>query len=116
MSEAIRLRLPIPPSLNNAYANSPGRGRVPTRGLSDWKAAAGWKLREQRPGSIIGAYRFALYLPEKMRGDLDNRIKAAMDLLKTHGVTPDDRRAVSVFAERSELVGDGECLVVVQAA
>ena len=116
MTDAIRLTLPIPPSLNGAYFNVPGRGRVSSRGLSDWKAAAGWKLKSQRPGSIPGAYRFALYLPAKMRGDLDNRIKAAMDLLKEHRVTPDDRRAVSVLAERSELVGDGECLVIVEPA
>ena len=116
MADAIRLRLPIPPSLNNAYWNVPGRGRIRSRGLADWKISAGWKLKAQRPGSVTGAYRFAIYLPEKMRGDLSNRIKAAEDLLVEHGVTPDDSRAVSVIAERSELVGDGECLVVVEAA
>ena len=116
MSATIRLVLPIPPSLNNSYASVPGRGRVPSAELIKWQQAAGWSLQSQRPGMISGPYRFAIYLPEKMRGDISNRIKHAEDLLVTHGVTPDDKNARSVLAERSEIVGKGECLIVVEAA
>lgn len=113
---AIRITLPIPPSVNAMYRNVPGRGRVSTAALVNWKAAAGWQLKSQRPNPITGFYRFALYLPQDMRGDIDGRLKAPIDLMVSHSITPDDRFAKSVTAERSDLVGPGECLIVIEAA
>lgn len=114
MSGPVRLRLPIPPSVNASYANVPGRGRVATKALRQWKKDAGWMLQSQRPGRVAGKYRACLYLPERMRGDVDGRLKAALDLLVTHGVTDDDHFAHSALAERSEIVGVGECLIVIE--
>ena len=90
MTEPIRLVLPIPPSLNGAYKNVPGRGRVSSVILTNWKRAAGWYLRSQRPGGISGPYRFSIYLPIGMRGDVSNRIKAAEDLLVKMRIVQDD--------------------------
>lgn len=112
---ATRLTLPIPPSVNQMYSNVLGRGRIATTALRNWKEAAGLRLKEQRPQPVIGPYKFALYLPNKMRGDIDGRLKAAIDLLVTHGVTPDDRFAKSVLAERCEEVEAGQCVIVVDA-
>lgn len=115
MSATIRIQLPLPPSINGSYANVPGKGRVATPALRQWKKDAGWMLQSQRPARVEGAYRFAIYLPSYTRGDVDNRTKCVMDLLVAHGITPDDRHAVSAFAERSEVVSMGECLVVIEA-
>jgi Holliday junction resolvase RusA-like endonuclease len=88
---------------------------VSSPALTQWKKDAGWLLQSQRPARVEGPYRFAIYLPSGMRGDVDGRIKAALDLLVAHGVTSDDKHAVSAFAERSEVVSMGECLVVIEA-
>lgn len=116
MRDSVRIVLPIPPSLNSSYTNVPGRGRVPTAALRQWKCDAGWRLNIQRPRKISGPYRFAIYLPARMAGDVDNRIKAALDLLVARGVTDDDKHAQSTIAERSEAVDRGQCLIIVEAA
>lgn len=116
MPQSIRITLPIPPSINSMYRNVPGRGRVASKGLREWKEAAGWKLQAQPRQQFHGPFRIKLYLPQDMRGDVDGRLKAAIDLLVAHRVTPDDRFAQSVSSERSADVPPGECLIVVESA
>lgn len=118
----IRLELPLPPSSNNAYINVLGRGRVRSKAHAEWKRSASWEMVLSCCGSlrektkIEGPFRLAIYLPNKIRGDVSNRVKLAEDLLVELGVTPDDRHAVSVHAERSADVAPGRCLIVVEAA
>jgi crossover junction endodeoxyribonuclease RusA len=109
----IRIELPLPPSANGAYVNVPGRGRVPSKAHKAWKNEAGWLVQRQRFRAIQGRYRFEIHLPDRMRGDVDGRIKLAQDLLVELGVTPDDRYAVSSHAERSETVPAKRCIIVV---
>lgn len=114
-----RAEIAIPPSLNNAYYNVPGRGRVPSKAHKDWKLAAGWELKQMscicKPPRFRGPYTFTLLLPEKMRGDVSNRIKLAEDLF-VGVVTPDDRHCVKSSAERSADVPPGRCIVIVESA
>ena len=94
----LTLRLPMPPSVNSAYANrkGPGKGRVSTAALRSWKAAAGVRLDEalasipQRP-VFTGLVHIAIRLPVNWASDADNRAKAIPDLLKAHGVLIDDK-------------------------
>ena len=116
MPMACKLSLPIPPSLNNAYANAPGRGRVATKALRQWKEAAGWELKTQPRQSFAGKFRIELQVPSDMRGDLDNRSKAACDLLTEHRIIPDDRYAWEVTARRVENIPAGRCFLIVEAA
>lgn len=116
MPSALRLRLPIPPSVNGMYVNVPGRGRVSSKALRDWKKDAGWRLQSQPRQQFAGPFRIMLYVPAAMRGDVDARLKAAIDLLVTHKITPDDRFAQSVSAERCEAVPPGECLLIIESA
>ena len=109
----IRLDLPLPPSTNSAYFNVPGKGRVPSAKHSEWKREAGWLIRLANPSPIIGPYRFTIKLPASLYGDIDNRVKLSMDLLVEHGVTSDDKHAVSSTAERCADVPSGRCLVIV---
>lgn len=112
----IRVELPIPPSVNRAYANNFGRGkgRFLTKAARDWKAEAGWLIKVAKLDRVTGRYQLAILLPEKMRGDVSNRIKIAEDLLVTFGITPDDSRAVSVIAKRSADVPPGKCVIIVE--
>lgn len=59
-----------------------------------------------------------IHLPEMMRGDIDNRIKAIVDFLgpKSMGLTPDDKHMWKVSIERSLDVEPGWCHVTVRAA
>ena len=113
---SFRLDLPLPPSVNGMYRNVRGRGRVATKALKQWKFDAAWEITLQDAVPIRVPYNLALYLPPKMRGDIDNRVKGVSDILVAFGLIPDDRHAQRVSSERSEDVKPGRCLVVVEAA
>ena len=120
-----RIELPLPISLNNAYANrkpfgatGPSTfrgGRYPTREHVAWKKAAGWELTLAKPPKFSGPYKLKIMVPDKMRGDVSNRIKLAEDLLVENGVTPDDSQCVSATATRSEIVPKGRCILIVES-
>ena len=113
---AIRIVLPAPPSLNNSYASRmDGRGRYATPKLKQWKSDAGWMLKSTDKNRIVGKYRIAISFADTMKGDIDNRIKACLDLLVENRVTPDDRFAWEIICRRSIDVKAGECIVEVSA-
>jgi len=116
MPQALRVTLPLPPTANNGYIQIPGRGRVASQRLRQWKKDAGWTLQSQPRKTFVGPFRIAIYIPEKARGDVDGYTKFCVDLIVAHKITPDDRFAKSVFAERCEDVSPGECLIVVEQA
>ena len=90
--ETVRIALPWPPSTNNLYFNCGGRGRVPTKEYVAWKREAGWTLAAQRPPKFTRPVTITIELcpPHSRRFDLDNRVKATLDLLTLHLVIPDD--------------------------
>lgn len=95
------LELPAPPSVNKMYRNVPGRGRVRSAEYVDWAAMAGWKLRAQHPSTIAGNVIVVIGVEREARmmgADIDNRIKALLDLLVEHGVIEDDKRVAAVAA------------------
>jgi crossover junction endodeoxyribonuclease RusA len=94
------MKLPMPPSTNNLFVNVPKRGRVPSGRYRQWKTAAGLMLNVQRPHRVIGSVRVLIYVPEKTRGDIDNRVKAVLDLLVAHGVIEDDKHVHSLTIAR----------------
>lgn len=92
--ENITIDLPFPPSVNNLFANG-SKGRFPTQQYRDWQAAAGWKILADRPGRLPGPVKITLILEEKHgRRDLDNLVKAPLDLLVKHSVIDGDHRTV----------------------
>lgn len=106
------VEIPIPPSLNNIYANA-GKRRVKTQSFAAWKREAAWTIRFKVPASqaVRGAIRVRLELPTNTAGDCDNRLKAAIDALVASGRIDDDRNVQKVEAERC-LVGDRAVLIV----
>jgi crossover junction endodeoxyribonuclease RusA len=98
----ISLTLPWPPSVNNLYKNV-GRRRVRTPAYRKWQEEAGWHLQAARPPKLSGPVEVTLELcpPDNRRADADNRNKAVLDLLVTHGVIAgDDRRFVKSVTAR----------------
>jgi Holliday junction resolvase RusA-like endonuclease len=99
MSETLTISLPMPPSVNAAYATrkGPGRGRVATAALRNWKAAASVDVQRaisadaERP-VFRGCVEIVVRLPVPPRGepDADNRIKPVQDMLVAAGVIADD--------------------------
>lgn len=85
--------LPLPPSVNNLYFNSPRGGRVKTERYRKWIEAARWALLAQRARPIAGQVRLDILVSEKSRADLENHAKATIDLFVSHGVLQDDCKA-----------------------
>lgn len=97
------LRLPIPPSVNSLYANIPGVGRITSKRYKAWQKEAGWQILIQRPNKVWGPYKLVITVPQKMRGDIDGRLKGIIDLLVTHRVTQDDKLLASVSIKRGDV-------------
>jgi len=117
---SFRIELPLPPSANSLYLNSnaPGRRRrrSPEYHAWLWEAAIAVGFRSGRAIQVVGPYSLRVLLPEKMRGDCDNRLKAVSDFLVSLKFTPDDRHCMRVSAERDSSVPPGRCVVLAEAA
>ncbi len=84
--------LPFPPSVNNLFLNSRGRGRVLSPDYRAWKEQAGWQLKSQHPKPLGFRAFVQIDLDERRNGDADNRAKAVMDLLVEHRVLAGDTK------------------------
>jgi Holliday junction resolvase RusA-like endonuclease len=73
------------------YANSRAGGRIKTAAYKGWIRGELKALLAQRARAIGRRAKVSIVLPRTMRGDCDNRIKAALDLLVRAGVLIDDR-------------------------
>lgn len=99
--QTLTLRLPMPPSVNRAYANrksGEGRGRVATKALRSWKSAARSSVAIALVGVthrpvFVGRVDVSIHLPVPTGGarrDGDNVVKPTLDLLVACGVIADD--------------------------
>ena len=110
-----RIELPLPPSINAAYANGGNkRGRHKTPAYKAWEALAGLCVKDRhRVGYGPYSLHIAVRRPDKRRRDLGNLEKCLSDFLVAHGVVKDD-----CLAERITLQWDAglecECVVLVQ--
>ena len=110
------VEIPLPPSLNGAYANRNGVGRVKVTSYRQWQHAAVAMIRVSVPAAkrIAGPVNVHILLPSKMRGDCDNRIKPTLDALVASGRIDDDRNVQWVSARKC-LPGKDNALVKVEA-
>lgn len=112
----IKINLPLPPTTNNLFCTGRNGRRFTNPIYAQWQWAAAAALQEQKPiEGVKGPFRFWLTVPVDMRGDVDNRLKAAIDFCVAHAITPDDKHAQSVKAERGA-VEPGRCLIEIEAA
>jgi Holliday junction resolvase RusA-like endonuclease len=109
--------LPMPPSTNSIWRAVKGRN-IMSEEYRAWKIEAGQALNAQRPEKHSGRVHVSIVLcaGDNRRRDLDNRLKAPLDLIKAHGVIVDDdsryvRRLTAEWADEGP-----ECLVTITPA
>lgn len=102
----LNLWLPVPPSVNAAYANGRGKGskgRFATRALTDWKGAARAALLSQRWEPVKGPVIVVMNTERRSKvADIDNRTKPLLDFLVKVGVIEDDRHVTAIATAWSE--------------
>jgi Holliday junction resolvase RusA-like endonuclease len=99
--------IPTPPSTNNLF-RAAGKRRVKTDAYSAWLTAAGWEIRLQRVPLVLGPIAVTLTVQRPSRGgraDIDNRIKAALDLLVKQSVIGDDDQVQEITARWGSVEG-----------
>lgn len=96
----ITFSLPFPPAANNLFVNG-AAGRFISPRYKAWRSDAGWMVPRTAKGAVPGHFRAVLTFdrPDRRKRDLDNLLKAPMDLLKTMGVIMDDRLAERLTTE-----------------
>lgn len=84
------LHLPYPPSVNGVFRKHNGSRLA--EAYRAWRDAAGWKLQAQRPRKFTGPVKLLLEFraPDRRVRDIDNLLKAPLDLLVKHKVIEAD--------------------------
>jgi Holliday junction resolvase RusA-like endonuclease len=109
----IVLDLPFPPSMNRIWRAG---GRKSTGGRTvyrsdeylDWMREADNLVMARRAfpkRKIHGAFSAEVTLSRKVRGDVDNRIKALLDFLQSREIIKNDSNCKRLTVER----GEAEC-------
>ena len=122
--QALKYRLPWPPSVNHYWRHVVINGRPRTLLSKEgraYKLAAADAVRQQRRGPsapLSGRLAIAvtLFPPDRRSYDLDNRLKAVLDSLTTAGVWEDDRYVKIIHLEEGGIVKDGACRVCIAPA
>lgn len=112
-----RAAIPMPPSLNNAFLNAAGKGRVRSKAYKAWVEEAGWMVKARRNGLIPGPVSVTLDIcpPNKRAFDLDNRLKPALDLLVACGVLSDDSNKIVKAVSAREVTEGPACTITIEA-
>ena len=94
------IRIPMPPSVNAAYRNVLGHGRVKSKKYLAWYKEAVVMLRLCHPEPVLGCDVVVdcLFGPRNRRRDLDNMLKLPLDLIVSEGLISDDSRVVQISA------------------
>ena len=98
----MELILPIPPSVNELYLPNKRGGQRKSEKYKDWieRAHKFYLVVKRSTVPVRGKYTFVMKVPATMRGDVDNRAKAALDFLANMKLTDDDRHCVSSTVKR----------------
>ncbi len=112
--------LSVPTSTNRLFTGT-GKGKRKTADYTDWIATAGGEILAQRPKMPIkalpsGPYAVTVEIPETDPGDIDNRMKAVLNLLVRMQITPDDRWLWVQGSRRSRTIPSGQIRVVILPA
>jgi crossover junction endodeoxyribonuclease RusA len=107
--------IPSPPSVNNLFANVPGKGRVKSERYRIWANAAGWAM-------VTGVHHWKQLsgpvaveiISGNGRQDIDNCAKGILDLLTDMAVIADDKQIVDLRIMRGGK--RREAIVTVRAA
>lgn len=92
MSTNATFYVDVGPSVNAAFRNVAGKGRVKTTAYNSWIDGALRALISQRAKKIVPPVSVTIELPMVTLGDLDSRCKTALDLLVRAGIIQDDSK------------------------
>lgn len=113
----------VPPSVNSMYRNITDRSgkqrmRAKTSRYRTWLNAVNWQVAEQAPQRIDGEVEVSIFCKKtnKRREDIDNKIKAVLDLLVSNHLIEDDSKVVKVSASWSRNTDITGTLVIYEAA
>lgn len=113
---SVRLVLPIPPSANNLFVNRGGKlhgGRRRGIPYKLWLHEAQWAVKLQCglfvPPLFDGIVAVDILAPLNRRRDLDNALKALLDLLVRQGVIRDDNLIDDLRIRR---IGTGDKMIL----
>ena len=111
----MRLELPYPPTLNTAFINIPGRGRVTSGKYKAWTTEALWMVKSQKPTkfSVEVSISIGIVAPDKRPRDIDNLIKPCLDLLVKAGVIQDDNSKYVRKVSAQWLASGPPCVVLI---
>lgn len=100
----MKIILPVPPSVNELYSPNKGGGQRKSNKYKAWidQAQRFYLMCKRETKPVRGKYTFLMKVPAHMRGDVDNRAKAALDFLKNMGLTDDDRHCVDSRVVRND--------------
>lgn len=92
--------LPIPPSVNAMYRRNPhGFGLFKTKDAKAWikECSSCIKVKKPLSGRVDVSINFYFFRDR----DVDNCIKAVLDVLQEYGVVENDRQVFSVVATKA---------------
>lgn len=115
-TDAVTVRLPMPPSANACWANVEKVGRVRSTAYRRWSKLAVQELQAQQAGRVAGKFAVVITAKRtKRKRDIDNIIKPLLDLL-SGVVTADDSECERVSAGWTDEGEDGVTVSVRRAA
>ena len=113
----MRLEFPWPPSMNSQWRNIDGR-TVLAAGARKWKEHAKnsmWGQKLHAFGEARVKVTVDLHAPNKVRYDIDNRVKLLLDSLQRLNVVVDDSQVDVLVINRGEIRKGGLAVVTVEA-
>ena len=122
--ERLSVTLPYPPSANElkrgrtAKEKASGRkmpGMGKTKRYLTWERAAKNALRGQKTHKMPGAFSITIMHGVRHRhhrADLDNRIKAVLDILQTEGLIDDDNECEGIISGWDNELDDTQVYVI----
>jgi Holliday junction resolvase RusA-like endonuclease len=115
VADTAKIYLPTPPSLNNIFVtNKKTGGRFASKKYADWKIEAGWEIQGQKINQFNGLVEISILIKEpKRKSDIDNKIKAVLDLLVEHKIIKSDDNT-TVRKVSAAWGGHAPCLVTVE--
>jgi crossover junction endodeoxyribonuclease RusA len=111
----MQIHIPFPPSANSLWVRAK-KGMRRSDSYMQWLTDAGWHVKSQKPGSILGPYKLSVQAarPDRRRRDLDNLLKPISDLLQSLGIIENDSDCEMITA-RWVTVGHGVTVLIDKA-
>ncbi len=97
----MKITLNLPPSVNSMYRHV-GNRVYKTREAKDWITEAGWELMSAKIKPVKGKVYVGVHLYLKRDSDIDNRLKAILDLLEEQRIIENDSQVYHLTATKDK--------------